>query len=1134
MSLWLRRIGIFTFGFATFTLLVHGNPDAPKSGYNPPLAKASDEAEKALGKFKRDPSLKVEVWAAEPYLAQPVAIALDEKGNCYVAETFRHSRGVTDNRGHMNWLDEELACRTVEDRVAMFKKDSKEKFTQTYEKEKDRIRFLQDTKGLGKADRSTIFADDFGKAEDGLGAGLLARDGEVFFTCVPSLWKLKDTKKTGTADVKESLSRGYGVHVAFIGHDLHGLRMGPDGRLYFSMGDRGFNVTSKEGKKIFYPDTGGVLRCELDGSNLEMFSYGLRNPQELAFDDYGNLFTVDNNSDSGDKARFVYIVPGMDSGWRIGYQYGSAMSDRGPWNAEKIWHPQRDDQPASIVPPIVNYADGPSGFTHYPGIGLSDQYKNHFFLCDFRGSAGNSGILSFTTKPKGASFELTNSKQFLWSILATDVDFGPDSAMYVSDWVEGWDLNGKGRIYKVSDPAAIKNPKVAEAKKLLAEGFKQRKVEELFSLLGHPHQQVRLEAQYALAGKATEKVKDVRVVDVLNGLFFAGIGGPGGGPSEEEWKFTRIHAIWTMGMIGRKHPELAGDVRKLANLLTMERLDDEYKAQIVFTLGDNGLITKSELPAILPLLKSSSSRVRSLTGLALSKVAKSDVSAMDAKAIFTMLKENDDQDPYLRHAGAMALSVLPTETLVKATGDESKAVRMGVLLALRKQGSAEVARFLLDTDPKVLTEATRAIHDEPIDAALPALANLISNPNIPLHATYRVLNANFRLGKEANAQSVAQFAARTDAPAELRELAIKMLGEWSKPGRRDFVTGLTQSIPERSAKIAQDAFQAVIARVFVGPAKVQQVATATAAKLGTSEVGPILTKMVADEKVEVQGRVDALQALASLKNPKLESTSQVALKSSAPQLRNAARSILAKQFGKSKEVITQLQQVLTGSDRIEQQGALQILKEMKSTDAEALIEGQIDLLLAGKIPGETQLDLLEAASVYGSKKILAGLRQIEAKKSKTDELAEYRVSLLGGDATNGKRLFFENQASYCQRCHKAQGMGGEVGPDLTGIGSKQNREYLLEAIVLPNKQIAKGFESIQVVTADGKTISGIVKQETAKELTLVTPEAKLITISKEDIEDRKVGRTGMPEDLVKKLSKRELRDLVEYLSSLKN
>ena len=487
--------------------------DAP---YSPFVQKSSKEGEDAIKRFQYDKSLKVELWAAEPMLANPVCFAFDGKGRCYVAETFRHSAGATDNRGKP-WLDDDLASRTVEERVEMFKKHAGKNFIRDYETEHDRVRLLEDTTGSGKADKATVFRDDFGGAADGIGAGLLARNGDVYFTCIPGLFKLKDTKGTGQADVKETLSTGYGVHVAFIGHDLHGLRMGPDGKLYFSIGDRGFNVKSKEGKHLFYPDTGAVLRCDLDGANLEVVHIGLRNPQELAFDDHGNLFTVDNNSDSGDRARFVYIVEGGDSGWRIGYQYGSSMHDstvkqgtRGPFNYEKLWHPYHEGQPAHIVPPLNNFADGPSGFTHYPGVGLSDKYNGHFFLCDFRGGAGGSGVWSFTTKPKGAAFEMVNPQHFVWSVLATDCDFGPDCGFYISDWTEGWNKPGKGRIYKVTNPEAQKSDVVMDVKKMLAEGFSKRSIEGLTKLLEHPHQQIRLKLNSRWLAKGNLRSKHSR------------------------------------------------------------------------------------------------------------------------------------------------------------------------------------------------------------------------------------------------------------------------------------------------------------------------------------------------------------------------------------------------------------------------------------------------------------------------------------------------------------------------------------------------------------------------------------------------------------------------------------------------
>src|SRR5215471_6292451 len=474
----------------------------PTKPFEPKIAAASKEPEQAMKRVRVPSGLKVELFAAEPLLANPVAFCFDEKGRCFVAETYRIQHGVTDNRGHMYWLDDDLASRTVADRVAMYKKHLKDKFS-TYEVAHDRVRLLEDTKGTGVADTATVFADGFHLAADGIGAGVLARKGSVYYTCIPNLWLLKDTKRTGKADIRKALSTGYGVHVSFYGHDMHGLRMGPDGRLYFSIGDRGFTVKTAEGKTLDYPDTGAVLRCEPDGSHLEVYAYGLRNPQELAFDEYGNLFTGDNNSDSGDKARLVYVVEGSDSGWRIGYQYGTKMSDRGPWNAEKLWHLEHEGQPAYIVPPIAHIADGPSGLCYNPGgAALPDRYADHFFLCDFRGDPSRSGVRSFAVKPKGAGFEMVDQHECIWSVLATDCDFGPDGGLYVSDWVQGWEGTGKGRIYRIVDPEKRASAVVQGVKKLLAEDFELQNEEELAKLLEHPDMRVRLEAQFELVKRA--------------------------------------------------------------------------------------------------------------------------------------------------------------------------------------------------------------------------------------------------------------------------------------------------------------------------------------------------------------------------------------------------------------------------------------------------------------------------------------------------------------------------------------------------------------------------------------------------------------------------------------------------------
>jgi quinoprotein glucose dehydrogenase len=1067
--------------------------------YNPLVRGPSDEARQAITRFALPKGVEASVWAAEPLLANPVSFSFDETGRCYVAETFRLGHGVTDDRGHMDWLDDDMASRTVADRVAMYKKYAKDRFTKDYETEHERVKLVWDSTGAGKADKATVFADGFHHAADGLGAGVLARQGNVYYTCIPDLWLLKDTKGAGRADVKKSLATGFGVHVAFIGHDMHGLRMGPDGKLYFSIGDRGLNVTTQEGRHLFNPDSGAVLRCDPDGSHLEVVATGLRNPQELAFDAYGNLFTVDNNSDSGDRARLVYVVEGGDSGWRTGYQYGSDMSDRGPFNAEKVWHLPPAEQPAYIVPPLAHITSGPSGLCfNYGATALPERYRDHFFICDFHGSSTGSGVYSFAVKPKGAAFEVADGHQCVWNILATDCEFGPDGGLYVSDWIEGWGLTGKGRIYRFADPEAAKKPAVAEVKKLLAEGF-YKSNEELAKLLEHPDQRVRLEAQFALVergGKEAETLADVA--------------------EHSKNRLARLHAVWGMGQMYYSR----GAGRELRKLL--KDGDAEVRAQAARGVGYNDPILENRL------LQDPEPRVRFFAALALRPREKAEQARQAVDAVLTMLRDNADRDPYLRHAGVMALSRF-ADHLADAAKDPSPAVRLAVLLAYRRVGSPKAADFLADADPKIATEAARAIHDAPIPEAMPKLAAALDRPSQPEFLLWRALNANFRLDGEKNAQTVARFAATAGAPEKLRAEAVKMLGLWANPGRRDRVTGLTQDLGQRDAKVAAEALKGSLGGIFSGPNTVRREAARVAAGLGIKEVGPALFDMAADTKRPAADRVEMLRALEALKDTRLEKATELALADAEPRLRAEGRRLLAR--AKPAEALASLTRALQDGTLIERQSALEVLGDLKGAEAAAVLGGALDRLLAKDYPPEQTLDLLEAAAKRPELKVK--LAKYEASRPHDDHLASYRESLLGGDAEAGRRVFFTKAEVSCLRCHKVQGQGGDVGPDLTGIGSKQKRDYLLESIVDPNRQIAQGFETVVLTLTSGKVVSGIVKAEDAREVKLMTAEGELLTVPRAKIDERARGKSAMPEDVIKQLSRRELRDLVEFLANLK-
>src|SRR5438552_18359614 len=123
--------------FFAAAVTIARSPDGTQPAVAQPKKKLTAAEEAAAQVQLADKNLKVEVWAAEPLVANPVAFCFDEKGRCYVVETFRHTQGVPDTRGKP-WLDDDLACRTVADRVAMLKKY---RFGQ-YPENSERVRLL--------------------------------------------------------------------------------------------------------------------------------------------------------------------------------------------------------------------------------------------------------------------------------------------------------------------------------------------------------------------------------------------------------------------------------------------------------------------------------------------------------------------------------------------------------------------------------------------------------------------------------------------------------------------------------------------------------------------------------------------------------------------------------------------------------------------------------------------------------------------------------------------------------------------------------------------------------------------------------------------------------------------------------
>lgn len=1043
-----------------------------------PTARAQDAKPHAWVKDGQTRSIKV--WADKGLMQSPVAVCLDWKGNLYVAESERAGTAVNDTRnlGKLNAVEEDLKFKRVEDRLAQINRwiaqgaFDKDYFTRT----EDRIRLVRDTDGDGTADKSSVYAGGFNAPLDGIGAGVLwaptpgataGGPGTVYYTCIPNLWKLTSAPDGLSAASRESLSYGYGIRWCFYGHDLHGLVMGPDGRLYFSMGDRGFNVATKEGAQLEGVDRGGVFRCWPDGSGLELFHQGLRNPQCLAFNELGDLFTGDNNCDSGDRARAVYVAEQGDSGWRQDVQ---SLPSRGPWNREAIWKTLAEvpgttpdggvgalARPACFLPPIEYLGDGPSGLRFYPGVGESHDYDNHLFMVDFYGSGAK--VHAFKPEPKGAGFAMGHNVVYYQGVTVTDLAFGYDGRLYMADWGGGWSPNLNGVVLVAQNDGVMADKSeaaaIAEVRAIFAAGFSQRPDAELLTLLAGRDSRVRLEAQHELARRDG-------ALPLLTSL----------ANDKLAPRLARIHAVWAVGETARRRP---ADAAGLTPLLADP--DAELRAQAVRTLGDLPWDEGAGAPVAryVELLADPSPRVRREAALAVGK--RGGPGAIGP--LTTMLAQARDADPVLRSAGAYALSrTAPASALAGVADGKPPAVRLAVVLALRRLWSPDLAGFLDDADPAVAVEAARAVYDLRIDDGLEKLASMLSDKvPAPLRLEpflRRAIAANVLLGTPEAAERLLAFAGDAAADAELRGLALDRVAGWDKPLKREDVWGNWVDLPARSAADAGAAVRARLAPVLASLSDKPELlakAKALEARFSLSEAD--LLSRVNDHSRPDDERLAILDELARVSPAKAAEACGAILTgpdgalAAAGLLRARAEEVLAK--SNPAAAAEHLAKAIDQGAAPDRQRSVRLVGSLAASGnprADAVLTGLIEDLRANRLDDALALEVYEAAAEVGKKNSAApaweAMRPIGTVGNRP---AGYSTILLreGGDAARGRELFLHHPSAECVRCHTADGLGvvgGNAGPNLTAVGRRLAPSKLVESIVDPAAEIAPGFGNV--------------------------------------------------------------------------
>lgn len=1056
-------------------------------------------------------------WSGAINVPDPVACAVDPQGRVYVAATTRRKVGDLDIREHTMWIADDVGLSSVAEKKAFFHRelapgklraprgelrdhngdgsiDWKDLTHHT-----ERIYQLRDTDGDGTADRMTVFAEGFNTEVTGIAAGVMYHDGWVYATIAPDLWRFKDTDDDGVADIREVVVHGFGNHIAYAGHDMHGLTVGPDGRIYWSIGDKGLNVTSKEGRKFSFPNEGATLRIEPDGSGFEVYTRGNRNVQEPAFNDYGDLIGVDNDADQpGERERFVHLIEASDSGWRCNFQY---MRTDSPWMREGLWKPHFPGQAAYILPSLLSYSDGPAGFKYNPGTALGEAQRGLFLLNEFP----SGKMRGFRTEPDGATHRMVGARILNDGIMGIGMAWHPDGSLMMVDWIGGYPLDGIGALWRVDAKEGTRDPRRAETRAILAAGFTARPNAELVTQLGHVDQRVRQGAQLELAkrGKAAELLAVAR--------------------DGQAAQLARLHALWGYGQLLRRS---AAPSASVAGLLA--DADAEIRAQTSKIFGDAAATgAKTEGRALLALLADPAPRVRLQAAIALGKYRE----PAAVEPLFA-LAERDATIPVLRHAAVTGLAGCATAAeLAARRSHPARHVRLVAVVALRRQESPAVGAFLDDADLIVVEEAARAIHDDTsIAGALGALAARLDAKTASEVIARRAINAALRVGTAEAAARLLAYALEESAPPAMRAEALTTLRVWSNPPRLDRVDGWARTFaPAAIDRVLTPKLGALLALQDPELKTLGiEIMIAHALQAGAE----LIAGIVADETASGALRAQALKLMAGSErtHPAYQRALATALAAGAPApLHRAALASLLP--GDPQRLATEAETVLRSRTGPEKQHAIALLVQAAHPAADAVLARLGDTLVGGSLEPALRLDVLEALRARGAASpALAGKAKAYAALPAAVAQAEL---LAGGDISRGRDIVANHLAANCTACHTVEtAAGSEVGPNLRTIGAQRDAAHLLASLLTPSAEISTGYGIVNVTLKNKTEVTGTLAKETPEAVTVRQFDGKMQTIPRADIAGQTPPVSIMP-PMQGILQPSELRDVVAYLASLK-
>ncbi len=1007
----------------------------------PTASRAQVPPEKAVSTFKVVDGLQIELFASEPLFVNPTSMDVDHRGRVWVCESvnYRH----TLHRRPPN------------------------------RPEGDRIVILEDSDGDGKADKATTFyqAPDFlaplglAVAKDPVGPGY-----KVFVCASPDLLVFEDKDGDGKADgPPKKLLSGFGGYDH--DHGLHGVLIGPDNRLYFTVGDQGVkDLQSADGKGRKWTSNstdcraGTVWRCDLDGKNLELIAHNFRNNYEACVDSFGTVFLSDNDDDGNQQTRICYVMPGGDYGY----------NPRGP--GQSHWHEERP----GVVPKILRtYFGSPTGICAYEGALLPEKYRGQLLHVD----AGPRHLRCYHLKPDGAGYavdreDMVTNEKDNW-FRPSDVCVAPDGSVLVADWYDpgvgghGMGDTTRGRIFRVT-PRGHK-------------GYAPPKVDlesndGLLAALGSPNLAVRYMAMAQLRRMPKSAAKSL--------LKTAG--------RQTDSPSLRARALWqlkTLGMLSTGPEEPWG--------LALADADDRFRS-LAWRLREDELaeLVSEKKGRLETFLVDRSPAVRRDVLLALrAGVADDSIRSL----IQELAKKYDGKDRFYLEAVGIAVG-------------HHDQKRREILLA-------DFDKHFPGWDDKV----AGLVWELRPPSVMPTLGKRLADKSLPAAQRAQIVDILAASDDQAAGKALLDVL-QGDVPAEVRDKVVENLklflpGKWrelrqsaeltagierllAKPETAP--TGLTLlAAGERSDLVGK--IEALVTAKDASDA-VKQAAVKALGSLPTAEAVNTLRGLLMVSDPDTLG-VAVVQALGQRLDDRGRNN---------PAQQSAAEALHSLVLGKGRPPLALRQAAVAGlaGSRagtvwlLDLHGKGQLLEALRADAARALRNSpHLDLrnkaMAAFPPPGKLDPKKLPAIAALV-------LRKGDAARGKQLLAASVKSDM------------------QCLKCHTVRGVGGQIGPDLSMVGKKAARDNLFESILYPSKAVADQYVSWVIETKKGLTLTGLLVEETADAVTLRDANGKDTKIDRKEIDSRaKSPNSLMPGDLLAYMTEDELVDVVEYLQTLK-